>query len=97
MDFLPARYSSDSFLVQNLPTVLRSVWQLTLYIGADVSANIGGGLGLEPTTIRAVHREHGAVNYSATPVRFYTLCGVCLFVCLTKINVCKNRTFYLLK
>ena len=36
-----------------------------IHIPADVSANIGGGLGLKPTTIHATCSKHGTVHHSA--------------------------------
>ena len=39
----------------------------------DVSASIGGGSGLQPTTVRAAHSKHGAVNHSATLARLQIL------------------------
>ena len=38
---------------------------------ADVSASIGGGSRLEPTTFCAIHSKHSTVYYSATPARHY--------------------------
>ena len=42
-----------------------------MHIPADVSASIGGGLGLKTTTLRAAHSKQGAVNHLATPARLF--------------------------
>ena len=45
-----------------------------IHIPADMSTSIGGGLGPEPTTIRAARSNHGTVNHKATLARLGTHC-----------------------
>ena len=35
----------------------------SIHVPADMSANIDGGLGLEPTRVRAARSKHGAVDF----------------------------------
>ena len=50
-DFLEVSMAAEPFLIQVL---------------ADKSTSIGGGLGLEPTTVRAAYSKHSAVSHSVT-------------------------------